>query len=189
MEKRPLAIILILAMAVTLLSGCGNAATETTPAPAETPTAQETGRAAANEINIGIAQDFDSLDPDYMTAAGTKEILFNVFEGLVKPNAAGEIVPAVASSVEKTGIKEVWNMIEDYIRFTRANGYFDYKRTQQAKYWMYETINASLLNSFYQSPDLEPLIEQYEQRVLNNEISSFIAAGELLKRYAEYKNK
>ena len=118
MEKRPLAIILILAMAVTLLSGCGNAAKETTPEPAETPTAQETGRAAANEINIGIAQDFDSLDPDYMTAAGTKEILFNVFEGLVKPNAAGEIVPAVASSVEKTddGLNYVFTLREG-VRF------------------------------------------------------------------------
>ena len=118
MEKRPLAIILILAMAVTLLSGCGNAAKETTPAPAETPTAQETGRAAANEINIGIAQDFDSLDPDYMTAAGTKEILFNVFEGLVKPNAAGEIVPAVASSVEKSddGLNYVFTLREG-VRF------------------------------------------------------------------------
>ena len=118
MEKRLLAIILILAMAVTLLSGCGNAAKETTPEPAETPTAQETGRAAANEINIGIAQDFDSLDPDYMTAAGTKEILFNVFEGLVKPNAAGEIVPAVASSVEKTddGLNYVFTLREG-VRF------------------------------------------------------------------------
>ena len=118
MEKRLLAIILILAMTVTLLSGCGNAAKETTPEPAETPTAQETGRAAANEINIGIAQDFDSLDPDYMTAAGTKEILFNVFEGLVKPNAAGEIVPAVASSVEKTddGLNYVFTLREG-VRF------------------------------------------------------------------------
>ena len=118
MEKRPLAIILILAMAVTLLSGCGNAAKESTPEPAETPTAQETGRAAANEINIGIAQDFDSLDPDYMTAAGTKEILFNVFEGLVKPNAAGEIVPAVASSVEKSddGLNYVFTLREG-VRF------------------------------------------------------------------------
>ena len=55
-----------------------------------------------NEVSIGVAQDFDSLDPDHMTAAGTKEILFNVFEGLVKPNSDGEIVPAVASEVSKS---------------------------------------------------------------------------------------
>ena len=59
-------------------------------------------RAADNSLVVGIAQDFDSLDPDYMTAAGTKEVLFNVFEGLVKPNEEGEIVPAVASEVEKS---------------------------------------------------------------------------------------
>jgi len=53
-------------------------------------------------ITIGIAQDFDSLDPHHMQAAGTKEILFNVFEGLVKPTLEGDIVPAVASSVEKS---------------------------------------------------------------------------------------
>ena len=32
-----------------------------------------------------------------MTAAGTREVLFNIYEGLVKPNASGEYVPAVAS--------------------------------------------------------------------------------------------
>ena len=37
-----------------------------------------------------------------MTAAGTKEVLFNVFEGLVKPTSDGDIVPAVASAVEKS---------------------------------------------------------------------------------------
>ena len=32
-----------------------------------------------------------------MTAAGTREVLFNVYEGLVKPTSTGEYVPAVAS--------------------------------------------------------------------------------------------
>ena len=52
-------------------------------------------------ITIGIQQDIeDSLDPHEMLAAGTKEIFFNVFEGLVKPDSDGNIVPAVAESVE-----------------------------------------------------------------------------------------
>jgi peptide/nickel transport system substrate-binding protein len=33
-----------------------------------------------------------------MVAAGTKEVLFNVFEGLVKPTSDGDLVPAVAES-------------------------------------------------------------------------------------------
>ncbi len=50
------------------------------------------------ELVVGISQDLgDSLDPYQMTAAGTREVLFNVYEGLIKPDATGDYVPAVAS--------------------------------------------------------------------------------------------
>ena len=71
-------------------------------APLTAAAADASPHAASDEISIGVAQDFDSLAPDHMTAAGTKEIMFNVFEGLVKPSPEGEIVPAVASEVEKS---------------------------------------------------------------------------------------
>lgn len=50
-----------------------------------------------DSIVVGIQQDLDSLDPHLATAAGTKEVLFNIFEGLVKPTENGDLVPAVAS--------------------------------------------------------------------------------------------
>ena len=49
---------------------------------------------------VGITQDLDSLDPHKAVAAGTDEVLFNVFEGLVKPSVDGTLVPAVAEDVE-----------------------------------------------------------------------------------------
>ncbi len=49
------------------------------------------------EIVVGIPQDLDSLDPHKAEAAGTREVLFNIFEGLVKPDSTGNYVPAVAS--------------------------------------------------------------------------------------------
>lgn len=77
---------LLLALALTLaLCACGS--TETND------------RRASNEIVVGISQDLDdSLDPHKTVAAGTKEFLFNVFEGLVKPTPDGELIPAVAES-------------------------------------------------------------------------------------------
>ena len=51
-------------------------------------------------IVIGITQDLDSLDPHKAVAAGTKEVLYNIFEGLIKVSANGDFVPAVASSYE-----------------------------------------------------------------------------------------
>ena len=53
----------------------------------------------SSEIVVGIPQDLeDSLDPHKALAAGTKEILFNVYEGLLKPDSQGNNIPAVAES-------------------------------------------------------------------------------------------
>lgn len=49
-------------------------------------------------VVVGITQDLDSLDPHIAVAAGTDEVLFNIFEGLVKPDKDGNFVEAVASS-------------------------------------------------------------------------------------------
>ena len=79
-----------------------------------------------------------------------------------------------------TGITEIWNMIDDYITFTKTNGFFDFKRHKQAKYWMYESIHHTLFQSFYRHLGIKKRLPQIEQRVLNNEISSFDAAKQLI---------
>ncbi|MGL4993127.1 MAG: methylmalonyl Co-A mutase-associated GTPase MeaB [Bacteroidales bacterium] len=82
-----------------------------------------------------------------------------------------------------TGIKEIWEMVDSYITFTKDNGYFDSKRNDQSKYWMYSTINEQLHDRFYHNPEIENLLSLIEKRVLNAEISSFVAAKEVLNRY------
>ena len=52
-------------------------------------------------ITIAISQDLDqSLDPHTATSAGKREIFFNIFEGLVKADADGNFMPALAESYE-----------------------------------------------------------------------------------------
>ena len=82
-----------------------------------------------------------------------------------------------------TGIKEIWDMIYQYIDFVKANGYFDVRRNEQSKYWMYETINEQLRNSFYHNQTIEQQLLKTEQTVLRGEKTSFMAAGELLEKY------
>ena len=81
------------------------------------------------------------------------------------------------------GIKEIWDMVYRYVDFVKANGYFDYRRAEQAKYWMYESINESLLNSFFQNPSIEKMLELEEKAVLRGEKTSFVAAKQLLDTY------
>ena len=45
----------------------------------------------------GMTQDLASLDPHVDTDAGTRDVVFNLYEGLVKPTSDGGFIPAVAS--------------------------------------------------------------------------------------------
>ena len=87
------------------------------------------------------------------------------------------------SAVAGTGLEEVWKGVEEFLDHIEANGYFRHNRNRQNKYWMYESINEVLRNSFYHDPAVEARIAEYEKRVLEDKISSFIAAKELLDIY------
>ena len=92
------------------------------------------------------------------------------------------------SAYTKTGLEEVWKGVEEFLDFIQANGYFTHNRNRQNKYWMYETIDEVLKNSFYHNPQIEPRITELEQKVLDAKVSSFVAAHELLELYFKNKN-
>lgn len=72
-----------------------------------------------SSITIGIPQDLeDSLDPHKIEAAGTKEVLFNIFEGLVKPTSDGDFIPAVAESYDISADSLTYTFkVRDNIKF------------------------------------------------------------------------
>lgn len=76
-----------------------------------------------SKIVVGIPQDLeDSLDPHEAVAAGTKEILFNIYEGLLKPDETGNIVPAIASeyTVSDDGLTYSFKLREG-VKFHNGN--------------------------------------------------------------------
>ena len=96
MKKRLLALFLTLGLVCTVLTACGDGSK------GQGGQGNNGGEAVSGgEITVGIAKDLDdSLDPHRMVTAGTREVLFNIFEGLVKPNSDGEMIPAVAEKYE-----------------------------------------------------------------------------------------
>ena len=82
-----------------------------------------------------------------------------------------------------TGVKEVWDMVYQYVDFVKHNGYFNYRRNEQSKYWMYETINEQLRDSFYHNPTIEAMLADKESQVLKGNLTSFVAAKNLLDTY------
>ena len=93
--------LLLLTVALTaVLGGCQDGKDGSTESQ-DNGSSQETEAepTMGGSIVVGIPQDLeDSLDPHKSVAAGTKEVLFNIYEGLVKPDEEGNYIDAVAES-------------------------------------------------------------------------------------------
>ncbi len=100
-----------------------------------------------------------------------------------KPVSGWKPQSVVCSAITHTGIDQIWDIVQQYEQLTRDNGYFDQRRHNQARYWMNETIHNSLIRHFYSHPDIETLLPQYEEKVLDDKITSFAAARALLNEY------
>lgn len=102
-----------------------------------------------------------------------------------KPNSG--VLPKVLcySGFYEIGIDEVLKMIFDYIDEVKKNGYFQYRRNEQSKYWMYESINEHLRNDFYYNPTVKNMLGSLSEQVLDGHVTSFVAAKRLLDAYYE----
>ena len=108
---------------------------------------------------------------------------------LFPPTESGWVPTSVtSSSVTKEGMPEIKKLIDDYFTLVKGNGYYDKRRREQARYWMYESINESLKNMFYENPEIEKLLPEYEEAVLDGKLESFTSAQELIDKYRNSKN-
>lgn len=124
MLKRITTILLLVSILSIALYGCSgdrkNTGKSKTPADEnQSSTEAVTGKPSyGGSITVGITQDMDSLDPHKAVAAGTKEVLYNIFEGLVKLDKDGNLVPAVAKSYKISQDGKIYTFIlRDDVKF------------------------------------------------------------------------
>ena len=116
MRKKLLSYLLMAFLTMAALGGCAGG------------TGESSGDNSSKEpvyggsVVVGIQQDVDSLDPHKATAAGTKEILFNIFEGLVKADENGNLVKAIASdyTISEDGLVYTFTLREN-VKFHNGN--------------------------------------------------------------------
>ena len=144
-------------------------------------------------IKRGIMEMADGIvinkaDGENIKPAQLAQAQFRSALQLFPPTASGWKPEVLTySGYFELGIPEVWDMVDRYFDFVTANGYFDIKRRQQARYWMLETIDEQLRNHFYHNPDIAAMLAEKEQLVLSNKLSSFIAARDVLQAYFSQK--
>lgn len=84
------------------------------------------------------------------------------------------------SSLESTGIEEIWKNVQEFIRLSKTSGAFRSRRDSQAIFWMHETLREELIRTFYRHPDVESNLEKTEEKVKNGSISIYEAITELM---------
>ena len=127
--------------------------------------------------------DGDNLEKAAMAAANFRNALH-----LFPPAESGWIPRVMTySGYYGIGIREIWDMIHEYIVFTKGNGYFERKRNEQANYWMYESINDYLKQQFYGNEEIQRMLVESEENIRKQKVSSFVAAKEVLDYFNRIK--
>jgi LAO/AO transport system kinase len=146
-------------------------------------------------IKRGIMEMADAItinkaDGNNIERAGLARIQYmNALHLFPSPESGWKPKVLTCSAYLKTGISEIWDTIDEYLKHVKGNQYFQHRRNEQSKFWMYETINEHLRNDFYQNEQIKTLMEESEQKVINEEISSFAAAKTLLDFYDQIRKK
>ena len=86
----------------------------------------------------------------------------------------------ICSAITNEGIDQVWAAIKAYIQSTKNNQYFEQNRATQAKYWLLAAINQGLQAAFFQNDTIKEELALVEKAVLNNKLSPFQGAEQLL---------
>lgn len=89
----------------------------------------------------------------------------------------------ICSAINKTGIQQVWEMVDEHRRLLKGNGHFLLKRAQQQKYRMLETINQTLTDRFYLHAEVQQQMPLIEELLTHSKITSYQAASRLLDIY------
>lgn len=93
------------------------------------------------------------------------------------------------SALHDSGVDRVWGIIQKYVDLTRSNGYFKKNRREQAIRIMFDAINHKLKDHFYHHPEIRKNLEKLKQDILEDKISSYVAAQKLLEGYLNKFNE
>jgi oligopeptide transport system substrate-binding protein len=151
MNKRLLALLLVLAMSITVLAGCSQPAEEPAEEPTEQPAEEPAEEPEESVFNWNIGADPKTIDPVLNGASDGGDVINQTFEGLVREKS-GEIYPGIAESwdVSEDGLTVTFNLREsnwsDGTPLTAHDFVYSWKRgmdpaTASEYAWIWEYTN------------------------------------------------
>jgi LAO/AO transport system kinase len=94
----------------------------------------------------------------------------------------------LTSALSGKGIKEVWEIVEKFINFTRSNGFFTRQRKEQARHWFRQMTDLMMQQLFLQQPQVADQVSHYEQLVVEGKMPPLKAAEEIVNFLRDHFN-
>ncbi len=88
------------------------------------------------------------------------------------------------SSIEKTGLTDVWEMICQFEQAIKSSSVWDSRRLEQTKEWFHTMIRDSLIDSFFQNADRKTQVKLLEEAILRGEMTVTQGVSKLFSKEA-----
>jgi len=137
-------------------------------------------------IKRGIMEMADSIiinkaDGDNLKAAKIAKNEFSRALHLYPPKESGWAPKTLlASALNNDGMDEIWSVVLQYFETVKANHYFEYKRKEQNRFWLMQTIESRLKSEFYANPAIKKELDVQLKAIEENRTTPFEAAEKLL---------
>ena len=133
-------------------------------------------------IEIADALVVNKADGDNSAAANATRAQFERALQFVAPPTRGWQTPArTASGMTGEGISEIWALIGEFARRTKASGDFEKRRSAQRRDWLRVALDQQIRDYVYQHEGLRAAMPQVEAAVMAGELPAALAAEELLR--------
>lgn len=106
-----------------------------------------------------------------------------------KHPAPWKIPVVTCSALDKSGIDTIWTEIKGYLQRVKESDFFDRNRKKQAVYWLRESIQEQLKQSFFANEKVKKELKEIEEKVERGDMDPFSAARELVRAFQATSHK
>ncbi len=126
----------------------------------------------------------NKADGNNLELANKTKREFNQILHFITPATTGwEAKAFTCSALQNKGIKELWELVQQFEIKTKENGSFFLRRKQQTESWLSEAILEQLKRKFYQDPKIKIHLPEVTNRVMNGDLPVSQAVEDLFKQF------
>ena len=123
--------------------------------------------------------DGDNIKPAELTQKSYQNALH-----LVKPITPGWNTPVLTcSAVDRTGLDEIFKNIDEFVKSTTDNGFFEDRRISQRSDWFEARLEQELRRRFNSDNEIKNRKKKLIELILSDKVSTVDAVEEILKKF------